>query len=407
MLRVNIVGIGPGNPELLTGAARAAIARSNILLGDQRMLAAYAASGKKIHPTIKLAEIAAVAQAADAGRDELAILVSGDVGFFSLAKTISKKLENCECRRYAGISSLVYFAAALGMSWEDAKIVSMHGRQQNLAAAVATHKKVFSLTGGENSPQKLCAGLCEHGLGEVEVYVGENLSYAEEKITHGTASEIAALEFPSLSVMMLLNPAARKRVGAVHGLDDEAFLRSKVPMTKQEVRSVSISKLRPALTDNIYDIGAGTGSCSIELALCAPQGKVWACERNPVAVELLQKNKNLFHVPNLEIVAGEALANIAGLPAPDCVFIGGSGGDLCPMLDLIYEKNPHCRVVINAITLETLAEVIAYYKAHEDYDLEIASVSVARNKNLGRYNLMLAQNPVYVMTAVQKDGSHG
>lgn len=403
MLRVNIVGIGPGNPELLTGAARQAIAESNILIGDKRMLSSFADASKKVYDTIKTSEIAAIAAEADPEKDILAVLVSGDVGFFSLAKTISGKLPDCECVRYCGISSLVYFASKLNMSWDDAKIVSMHGRRQNIISAVAQSKKVFSLTGGEHSPQMLCAKLCEHGLGSVKVYVGENLSYHEEKLTEGTAEEISKLEFPSLSVMMIINENASGFEPVVHGLADELFMRSKVPMTKQEVRSVSMSKLMPKATDLIYDIGAGTGSCSIELALLARQGKVWAFERNPVAVELLGKNKELFGVENLEVIAGEALENIKDMPAPDCVFVGGSGGDLCQMLDIIYSKNSSCRVVINAITIETLAEVAEYYKQHQDYTLDILNVFVARGKHLGSYNLMMAQNPVYVMTALKKE----
>ena len=402
-LRVNIVGIGPGNPDLLTGEARQAIAASNILLGDKRMLSAFADSSKTVYDTIKTSAIAEVAAKADPAKDVLAVLVSGDVGFFSLAKTISGKLPDCECVRYCGISSLVYFASKLQLSWDDAKIVSMHGRDQNLVAAVAQNKKVFSLTGGEHSPQALCKQLCEHGLGQVLVYVGENLSYPEEKITQGTAEEISALSFPSLSVMMLLNDEANCFEPTVHGLADDLFMRSKVPMTKQEVRSVSMSKLMPKATDVIYDIGAGTGSCSVELALIAKQGKVWAFERNPVAVELLGKNKELFGLTNLDVIAGEALENIKTMPAPDCVFVGGSGGDLCEMLDVIYAKNSNCRIVINAITVETLAQVAAYYKEHPDYSLEIVNVFVARSKKLGSYNLMMAQNPVYVMTALKKE----
>lgn len=402
MLQVNIVGIGPGNPELLTAAARQAIEKSNILIGDKRMLAAFADENKIIHPTIKVAEIVEAIQKADA-MDEVAVLVSGDVGFFSLAKTISGKLPQCNCTRYCGISSLVYFASKLEMSWDDAKIVSMHGREQKLVAAVAQNEKVFSLTGGDNSPQVLCQKLCDYGLSDVKVYVGENLSYKEEKITCATAEEISKLEFPSLSVMMIINEKASAFEYAVHGLADELFMRSKVPMTKQEVRSVSISKLQPKATDLIYDIGAGTGSCSIELALLARKGKVYAFERNPVAVELLGKNKELFAVTNLEVIAGEALENIKKMPAPDCVFVGGSGGDLCEMLDIIYSKNSACRIVMNAITIETLAEVAAYYNARKDYELEVVNVFAARSKKLGNYNLMMAQNPVYVMTALKKE----
>lgn len=402
MLKVNIIGIGPGNPDLLTGAAKAAIAASNILMGDKRMLAAFG-KGKTTYATIKTAEIVQVAAQADPEKDTLAVLVSGDVGFFSLAKTISGKLPNCECVRYCGISSLVYFASKLQMSWDDAKIVSMHGREQNLVAAVAQNPKVFSLTGGENLAQVLCQRLCAHGLGGVQVYVGENLSYPEEKLTSGTASELSQKAFSSLSVMMILNPQAQTVPKFVHGLADDLFLRSKVPMTKQEVRSVSMSKLKPESTDIIYDIGSGTGSCSIELSLLAPQGRVYAFERNLEAVELAGKNKALFGVQNLEIITGDALTNIKVAPIPNCVFVGGSGGDLDEMLDIIYAKNSNCRVVINAITVETLAQVAAYYKNHPEYTLEIVNVFVARSKKLGSYNLMMAQNPVYVMTALKKE----
>lgn len=405
MLLVNIIGIGPGNPDLLTHAAKEAIEKSTILIGDKRMLAAFG-SNKRLFDTIKTSEIIEICKQAECQNDIVAILVSGDVGFFSLAKTITGKLPNCDCRRYCGISSLVYFAQQLQLSWDDAHIVSMHGRNQNLVAAVLKHNKVFSLTGGENSPSTLCQMLCEHGMEDVEIFVGENLSYPEEKITHGMAKDISQKEFPSLSVMMILNSKANNFAHKIHGLSDELFIRSKVPMTKQEVRSVSISKLMPEIADIIYDIGAGTGSCSIELALQAEEGKVWAFEKNPLAVELLEKNKTLFSVENLEIVAGEASEQIINIPAPDCVFIGGSGGNLCKMLDTIYSKNSNCRIVMNAITIETLIEVVEYYKEKDLYELDIVNVFAARGKKLGAYNLMMAQNPVYIMTALKKGEVH-
>lgn len=401
MLRVNIVGIGPGNPKLLTSAAREAIEQSTILIGDKRMLANFAAE-KRTYDTIKTAEICKICGEADPLKDIVSVLVSGDVGFFSLAKTISGKLPDCECVRYCGISSLVYFAQQLQMSWDDAKIVSMHGRRQNFIEAVAHNKKVFALTGGENSPQALCHKLCNFGMGCVQVYVGENLSYDNEKVSCLTAEEGAEKEFSPLSVMMIINEEAKPFTHTVHGLNDDLFIRSKVPMTKQEIRAVSVSKLMPEETDVIYDIGAGTGSCSIELALQAKRGMVYAFERNPEAVQLIEKNKELFGVENLTIVAGEASEKLADMPVPDCVFIGGSGGNLCKMLDTVYAKNAKCRIVINAITVETLIEVAEYYKQRADYTLDIVNVFAARAKKLGSYNLMIGQNPVYIMTALKK-----
>ena len=402
MLKVNVIGIGPGNPDLLTGEARQAIAESTILAGDKRMTGQFG-EGKKVYPTIKLAELTEVAAGADAEKDILGILVSGDVGFFSLAKTIAGKLPQCEVKRYCGISSLVYFASRLQMSWDDAKIISMHGRKQNLISAVLQYKKVFSLTGGENSPQMLCQQLCDQGLGEVTVHVGSNLSYPEEKIVTGNAWEMAKGTFPSLSVMMIINEKAGGPLRrCVHGLDDSLFLRGKAPMTKQEIRAVSISKLQPRPDEVIYDIGAGTGSCSVELALQAPQGKLYAFEMKEDALELLRLNKERFHCENMEIIAGEASEKMSGFPVPDCVFIGGSSGNMAKMLDNLYERNPECRIVINVIALETLCTVVVYYKEKPDYVLDVVNITSAYNKKLGRHNLMMAQNPIYIITAVKK-----
>ena len=402
MLKVNIIGIGPGNPELLTKEAALAIEESNVLIGDSRMLAAYTSELKTVFHTINTKKILEIIDKLDPAKDVVGILVSGDIGFFSLTKTIAAKLSGCEVKRFCGISSLVYFAQKLDMSWDDAKIISMHGRNNNLVAAVAQNTKVFSLTGGDNSPARLCKELCDHGYSDVFVYVGENLSYADEKITEGFASEMVGMEFPSLSVMMIINENNIDDRYYVHGLPDDCFVRAKVPMTKQEVRSISLSKLSPKSTDIIYDIGAGTGSVSVELALIANHGKVLAFERNPEAIELIGLNSKKLNVQNLEIIAGEASAEIKAAPAPDCVFIGGSGGNLHAMLETIYLKNQEARVVINAITVETLASVLDYYKNHSDYEIEIVNVFCARSQKIGAYNLMKAQNPVYVISANRK-----
>ena len=407
MLQVKVIGIGPGNPELLTGAAQKALATCTLLAGDKRMLSQLESSGKRLFPTIKTAELVEIAKAADPERDILGILVSGDVGFFSLAQTIAGKLPDCRVERYCGISSLVYFAAKLGLAWEDAKIISMHGRNQNLVRAVRENKKVFALTGGENSVARLCAELTAHGLGALQVYAGESLSYPEEKLSRGTAAELAGQTFSSLAVMFVLNPQPVQAFSTrVHGLDDSLFLRGKAPMTKQEVRSVSISKLNPARDAVLYDVGAGTGSCSVEMALQAPLGKVYALEQKEEALGLLAENKKLFGTENLEIVPGEASASIPALPAPDGAFIGGTSGNMAAILDLLYAKNPACRIVINVIALETLAAVISYYQQKAGYTLDVVQIFAAENKKLGRYNLMMAQNPIYVITAVAEENYH-
>jgi len=148
--------------------------------------------------------------------------------------------------------------------------------------------------------------------------------------------------------------------------------------------------------------GAGTGSCSVELALQAPLGKLYAFEMKEDALELLRLNKERFHCENMEIVAGEASEKMGEFPVPDCVFIGGSSGNMAKMLDNLYSRNPECRIVINVIALETLCTVVEYYKEKPDYLLDVVNIASAYNKKLGRYNLMMAQNPIYIITAVKK-----
>ena len=406
MLTVHVIGMGPGNPELLTEKARRALAEATILVGDVRLLDEALCRGKRLVSTFKAAEIRDIAAAADGEKDCLAVLVSGDVGFFSLAKGIAD-FPDCRIIRHPGISSLVYFAALIGTAWEDAFVVSRHGRQTPLTAAVMTHEKVFCLTGGDNSVRALCAELCAAGLENVQVAVGENLSYDNEKITRTAAADIREKDFSSLAVMMIFNDNASLPVRPVHGWEDELFHRGRVPMTKQEVRALAISKLQPQVADIIYDIGAGTGACSVELAFQAPLGRVYAFELKAEALSSVQQNKERFGAENLHLIAGNATETMDGIERPDCAFIGGTKGEIALILDKLYGKNPSCRIVITAITLETVAAVTEYYKDKPSCVLNTVQLFAARDRKVGAYTLMEGQNPVYVMSAAVREADYG
>ena len=183
-----------------------------------------------------------------------------------------------------------------------------------------------------------------------------------------------------------------------HGMSDELFLRDKVPMTKEEVRTASVSKLHLQKNSVIYDVGAGTGSVSIEMALAATDGHVYAIEKKDTAVELLYRNKQHFGADNLTIVEGLAPGAMEDLPVPTHAFIGGSSGNLDEIVGLLLQKNPHVRIVINAITLETVQEALDVMKKYPVKDTEIVSMSVARSKSVGNYHMMMGQNPVYIFS---------
>ena len=182
-----------------------------------------------------------------------------------------------------------------------------------------------------------------------------------------------------------------------HGLPDEAFLRGKTPMTKLEVRSVSLSKL--ALTENavVYDVGAGTGSVSVECARLSSGIRVFSIERDPEALELLEKNRQQFSLSNMEIVAGTAPEALEGLPAPTHVFIGGSGGSMGRIVDTVLRKNGTARFVANLITPESLAAVMDLPRVLPVTDPEIVMVTAARSKKAGNSHLMLGANPVWIV----------
>ncbi len=188
------------------------------------------------------------------------------------------------------------------------------------------------------------------------------------------------------------------------GLEDEEFLRNTecktVPMTKQEVRAVAMSKLRVEADSCVYDVGAGTGSVTIESALLAREGQVFAIEKNPQAVSQLHQNIQHFGLGNVQVIEGVAPQAMQELPAPDRVFIGGSSGNIEHILRLCLEKNPQVRMVVTAITLETIADILSAVKSIREeginLELDISQISASRAKTAGQLHLMMGQNPVYI-----------
>ena len=188
------------------------------------------------------------------------------------------------------------------------------------------------------------------------------------------------------------------------GMDDEAFLRGKVPMTKQEIRILSLVKARIKPDAVIYDIGAGTGSLSIEAARLAPQGMVYALERTSAGVELIRANAAKFMIRNVRTVEAEAPEGLELLPAADTVLIGGSGGRLAEILDAVTPKlKAEGRIVLNCITVQTLMQCLEYMRAHsEAFVYEAIQVQVSRLRQIGSYDMAKAENPIFIVTCWKK-----
>ena len=415
--RVFLVGCGCGR-EGMTDGARKALAQADLLIGAGRLLEEMQAyRGRKL----EIVRPEETLHCIEENRDQcIAVLFSGDTGFYSGAAKLIHLLqkEGIKADVIPGISSVQYFAARLGRPWQDWNLCSVHGKEIDLQTELKKGKPLFLLTGGGESIRNICAELTGQGLGDTPVYVGEALSYPEERIVSGPAREMMEESFRALNVILIEIPftegsqqeqllvekagqekerlhCQRKRAA---GIPDEAFIRGNVPMTKQEIRAVILAKLSPGPDDVCWDIGAGTGSVSVELAMAA--GQVWAVECQEEACRLIRENRERFGLHNLELAAGRAPDILSSLPRPDVVFIGGSGGELAGILESVRAANPALRLCISAITIETAAAALAWMKENH-MEAEITQIAVSRGKKAGDSHLLSANNPVFLLTGKQ------
>ena len=396
--RFSIIGAGPGAAALLTGEAQEALQSADAVFATARLAEGFAPLRGDI-AVCPFGELAARAAASDAAHT--AVLVSGDVGFWSAAPRLREQLAPFgETALLCGLSSLQYFCARLGARYDDACVRSLHGRGGSLLGAVSYHRKVFALTGGEQTAQAVCRELTAAGLGGVCVSLGENLGGADERILRGTAASLADEPCAGLAVLFIEHDEA---VDAREPVRDAMLTRGDVPMTKEEVRWVSLAKLAVRPHDTVWDVGAGTGAVTLELARRASDGLVYAVERKPEAVSLLARNRAALGGYNVKLVEGLAPDALADLPAPDAVFVGGSGGQLRAILACAKQKNPAVRVVVNAIALETVHEAQEALRALGFAETECVQLSAARGRAVGRYTMMTAGNPVFILSG----GGHG
>lgn len=391
---VSLVGIGMGSPESLTGEAVQALEEAQVLFGAPRMLKAVEG-----FPGLKIPEYRAEFIAREILRREesrFAVVLSGDPGFYSGAAPLRARLAGnpaVRVRAVCGQSSVAYLCAKLGKSWQDAVLLSLHGRPGNLAGAVRRNRKVFALA--SDNVRELLEELCLCGLEDAQVSVGSCLAGPEETIVQGDAASLRSRDFPPLSCL-LVEYDQGGCLPVTPGLPDESFQRGWVPMTKEEVRAVSLAKLRLTEEAVVYDVGAGTGSVSVEAALQAWRGTVYAIERNPEACDLIAENCRRFAARNVTIISGSAPEALQELPAPTHVFLGGTGGSMAGILRCVLEKNLRVRVVIDAVTLETVTQILTLTRELALPDPELVQVTVARSRRVGCYHMMNGANPVFI-----------
>jgi len=389
---VNVIGIGMGGNGL-TLSAKQRIDASDLVIGAKRMVESVA-MGKNILEEYRSDEIIDYLRKNPQYR-YVSVLMSGDIGFYSGAKKLLDKLDGqeFEVNTEPGISSAVYLCAKMGTSWQDVYMTSAHGREANLVGLSRTHGKVFTLLSEQESVHETARLFMDYEM-DVRITVGQDFGYDTERIVSGTPEQILKESFGKLCVALIENdsPVTSNPIS----IPDEEFTRGDAPMTKSEVRALSVAKLKLSEDSVIYDIGAGTGSVSIEMALVAVGGSVYAIEKEDPAADLIEVNKLKFKTPNVQVIRGLAPEAMEDLPRPTHAFIGGSSGNLKDIVACLLDKNPDIRIVINSVTLETLEETTQVIKEFNLVEEEVTCVNVSKARKLGKYHLMTAQNPVYI-----------
>lgn len=391
-MKIYIVGIGMDGSETLTERAREVIRSADVLIGAARMLKPFEYLKKTSFVSWDAEEIRTWIERRN--DETIAILMSGDCGFFSGAERLIGAFKEYDAEILCGISSPVYFCSKIKIPWQNMKFISLHGTSANIIRNICRNQYCFFLLGGEFTPADICARMCEYGLGERRVFIGENLSLDQEKILIGNALDFTKIKCEKLCVAVVENDDYER--GILSGISDSDFIRGNVPMTKSEVRSVAISKLGIGSNDICWDIGCGTGSVSVEMALQCYDGAVFSVDGNDSAVALTEKNRLKFGCDNIRLLCGTAPDCLTEFPAPDKVFIGGGSEKISEIAKAAYRKNPNARIVATAVSLETLESSLNAFKGLH-ITPEIVQVAVTRTKQAGSHTMLAAENPVFII----------
>lgn len=397
-MKVYLVGMGMGAVDCLTERARRALAQADAIIGSERLLRVLPPEVAGERFSLALPEQVAECVRAHPQWRVVCVALSGDPGFYSGARKLFDLLGEFDPEAICGIASHQYLAGKLRRSWQDFRLVSAHGVACDILAEVLNHPCVFFLTGGETTVESIIAQLCDAGLGAAAVSVGENLSSPDERIRTGTADSLREASFAPLSVALVENDQTFARAPGPAGIADDAFVRGDSPMTKREVRAAALALMDIRPDSVVYDIGAGTGSIAVECALQARRGRVYAVEERADACDLILANRRCFGAFNMQIIHASAPEALVHPPAPDSVYIGGSRGVLAAIVAALVRKNPAVRIVVGAVTLETLAQAGKALEDNGVADIETVQVAITRTRTAGSHTLFAAQNPVFLIS---------
>lgn len=399
---MKLIGIGDNGQESLLPQYRQWIADCEVLVGGERVLEFFPSfTGEKI--AIKGGLSTLVEKLANETRKTV-ILASGDPLFYGIGGYLAKKL-NIEVYPY--MSSIQLAFSKMGESWQDAYVTSIHGRPiKGLAQRIDGKKKVALLTDADNNPNALARYLKHFGMTEYRAFVAENLQGVDEKFGWYSLDEMEEAQFSSLNVVILQQTATPHRYAL--GIDDEEFSQRKPDkglITKKEIRVLSLQAMQLQNDSTIWDVGTCTGSMAIEAGKLAPEGQVFAVEKNAPDLENCLQNQQKFRV-DITAIHSKAPAGLEQFPDPDAIFIGGTGGEMVELIQLCCARlKPNGHIVLNAATIENLYKAVEALKAC-NFAVEILQAQLARSKPILDMTRFVPLNPIYIISAYRKEENH-
>ncbi|MDO5155338.1 MAG: precorrin-6A reductase [Eubacteriales bacterium] len=416
-MHISLIGVGMGNADTMTGEATRALKQAHYVFGAKRVIEPYIGT-KETYPYYLERDIVPMLTTwMDESMEteiRVAILFSGDSGFYSGCEKMYQALtkwgvnQDVTIRIYPGISSVVYLAAAAGVNWQDAHLMSVHGKGEpkdwagEIVSAVSHNEKTFVLVSGVQDVHAIGDLLETMGTDAYKLCVGYQLSYPEEEVVWCQPADCRRFVQEGLYVCLVVNGQPQKR-WLSPGSKDDAFLRERVPMTKEEVRQLALCKLGLYEGAVVYDVGSGTGSVTVDIAKMSDTISVFAIEKKPEAVRLTKENVKHAGLYHVFVVEGTAPEVFDGLPVPTHAFIGGSSGNLMEIVDALYQKNPRIRIVMTAVSLETVSQMNEILRTYPVTEEELIAIQVSRAKKAGGYHLMQAENPIYMASFCLRD----
>lgn len=403
MKSIYVIGAGVEGQEGFGSRALELINQAEVLIAGDRQLDLFPAfTGRKISIGKNLTEIV---EHLKKDKGKTVVLASGDPLFFGIGRLLLRNLPAGSLEFIPNVTSVQYAFAKIKEPWDDTVFVSAHGRGLKGAVdRIVANDKAAVLTDEVNTPAVIAAEMIERGRDGYIAYLCENLGSAEEKIIESDVKGLLDIKAAPLNVLILIK---QYEAGGDHyvptlGIPDDQFATVKKLITKEEIRVVTLAKLKLRHDMTLWDIGAGSGSISIEADHLLPNGRILAVERNDECREFIKQNLKKFNTRNVTLVEGVAPDCLDELPDPDRVFIGGSGGRLWDILQLAEKRLPASgRIVLNAITLDTLTSALEFF-SNAGFEVEVTTVNIARTRPLTDYKMFEAYNPVYILSAVKE-----